>query len=157
MRKAIWIVGVIAVVLFAGMQFHRPNFDLSPVDSQATFEAQLHPAAHVQSTLRQSCYNCHSAEARIPWYGHVWPASTLIEKDIREGRAHLDFSNWSNLSSEMSHYRLVKACKAMREAEMPLWYYRPMHPGSAPKSQDVEAFCAWVQSQSPGPGVAQGD
>ena len=155
MRRAILIFGLFVVVLFAGMQLHKPNFDLSPVNTGATLQAQLHPDAQVHNVLRQSCYDCHSTQGEIPWYGHVWPASALLQNDIRKGRARMDFSNWSNLSPEMSHIRLLTACQMMRESKMPLWYYRPMHPGSAPNQQEIEAFCAWVNSTPARPDVAE--
>lgn len=153
MRTAMWIIGIFVVMLI-GMQFHQPKFELVPAP-QAAMEAQLHPAAQVRDTLRHSCYNCHSAEVRVPWYGRVWPASVLVQKDIREGRAHLDFSSWSSLSPEMSRTRLLGACKAMRESEMPLWYYRPLHPRSAPREQEVAAFCSWAEALPLQSGLAE--
>ena len=155
MRRMIWIGGLVVVALVVAMQFERPNYDLTPVNMAATFDAQLRPAAQISSTVHESCYNCHSAQGKIPWYGHVWPASTLLQNDVRKARARLDFSNWSNLSPEMSRIRLLDACKTMQESEMPLWYYRPMHPGSTPKPDEVEAFCAWAQAQPAGQNVAQ--
>jgi hypothetical protein len=153
MRRIIWICGLLIVGLLA-MQFRRPNYDLAPVNAAAMFDARVHPGSGIGNTLHQSCYSCHSAQGEIPWYGHVWPASQLMQNDIRGGRARLDFSNWSNLSPEMSRIRLLDVCRAMRESEMPLWYYRPMHPGSAPKPAEVDAFCAWAQSQPSGHEVA---
>lgn len=146
MRRILLICGILIVGLLT-MQFRRPNYDRAPVNAAATFDASVHPAGEISNTLHQSCYSCHSAQGKIPWYGHVWPASELMQNDVRGARARLDFSNWSNLSPEMSHIRLLDACRAMRETAMPLWYYRPMHPGSAPKPAQVEAFCAWAQSQ----------
>ena len=153
-RTVLWIAGILLAVLFLGMQSRRPNFALASVDPRATLEAQLHPDAEVHNALRQSCYSCHSAEVSIPWYGHVWPTSVLLQNDIRRGRAHLDFSNWSNLSHEMAHIRLIGACRQMRADEMPLWYYRIVHPGATPDDREVEAFCSWVQSMQPAPNVA---
>lgn len=148
MRRTILILSAAVVVFFVGMQFNRPNIDRTPVNPQASFESQVHADGQIHATLRQSCYSCHSAETKIPWYGQVWPASALIENDIRDGRAHLDFSSWGNLSPEMARNRLVKACESMREGEMPLWYYRPMHPGSVPSAHEIESFCTWVHSSS---------
>jgi hypothetical protein len=146
MRRILWIIGALVVVVLVAMQMHRPNFDLTPVDAAATLDAQLHPDAGISTTLHKACYNCHSAEARIPWYGHVWPTSQLIQNDVRMGRARLDFSNWANLSPEMSRIRLQSSCSMMQQSKMPLWYYRPMHLGAAPKAEEVAAFCNWVQS-----------
>lgn len=156
MRAILWIIGIPVVVVFLGMQLHQYNsFDLASVNPQATIEAQLHPAVGIQNTLQRSCSSCHSAAPKIPWYGHVWPTSVLLRNDMRKGRARLDLSNWSNLSPEMAQIRLTGACRAMREGTMPLWYYRPMHPGAAPSDREVEAFCSWVQSLQPQSGVAK--
>ena len=147
MRRLFWILGAILAVAFVLAQLHRPSFDLSPVAASAGFDAQMHPDSQISNMLHQSCYNCHSAQGEIPWYGHVWPTSKLLQKDVRRGRARLDFSNWANLSPEMSAIRMRDACRMMQESKMPLWYYRPMHPGSTPKPEDTNAFCLWAQSQ----------
>lgn len=154
MRRTIWIIGIIVVVLLVAMQFRRPDFDRQSVDAAATLQAQLHPPAQVAEMLRRSCANCHSAQGEIPWYGHVWPSSVLLQNDIRQARGRFDLSTWGNLSPEMSRIRLLNACAAMRSSDMPLWYYRPMHPGSAPKPDEVEAFCAWAQAQPVGRNLA---
>lgn len=154
MRRLMWSIGAVIVVVLLIMQLQRPAYDPGPVNPSAGFEAQMHPTPDIHGVLQKSCYDCHSAQGKIPWYAHVWPASALIEKDIRQGRAHMDLSNWSNLSLEMRHIRLVAACREMRESTMPLWYYQPLHPGSAPTKQEAENFCAWVYSSSTSPEVA---
>jgi hypothetical protein len=147
LRKLFQITLVVAVVVLAAMQFHRPDGPIRPVNPAATIDAQLHPSAQVSNLLHQSCYNCHSEQGEHPLYSNVWPVSALIQNDMREGRARLDFSEWDRLSPEMSRIRLLDSCSMMRESKMPLWYYRPLHPTTAtPKPQDIEAFCAWAQT-----------
>ena len=146
MRRILWIAGIAAAVVLIAMQFRSPQYDLAPVPPGATLQASLHPDAHIQKMLDKSCASCHSAERPAPWYGYVWPVSRLVESDIRRGRARLDFSGWDNLSPEMARIRLLDACLMMRKGRMPLWYYRPVHPGSAPKNADVDAFCNWAES-----------
>lgn len=155
MRRMIWITGILVVAFLAVMQFRQPDYNLTAASPGATLIALHHPDAQIENTLQRSCYNCHSTEGKIPWYGMVWPTSQLLQNDVRRARARLDFSNWDNLSPEMARIRLLNACRTMREAKMPLWYYRPLHPGTAPKPEEVEAFCAWAQSLSTGPNVAQ--
>jgi len=36
--------------------------------------------------------------------------------------------------------------------EMPLWYYKPMHPASKLSDADKDAVCAWTRAESPAPG-----
>ncbi len=155
MRRFFWISGAILVVAFVLAQLQRPNFNLSPVAASASFDAQMHPDSQISNMLHQDCYNCHSEQGEIPWYGYVWPTSMLLQKDMRIGRARLDFSNWANLSPEMSSIRLRNACRMMQENKMPPWYYRPMHSGSTPRPEDVHAFCVWAQSQRPAQVTAQ--
>ena len=78
--------------------------------------------------LHESCYNCHSEEGDWPWYAHFWPASKLIQMDVHDGRALLDFSEWDRLSPEMSKIRLLDSCHMMTSGKMPVSYFRPMHP-----------------------------
>ncbi len=155
MRRFAWIVGIVLVLAFLLMQLRQPDYGRAPVVAVASFDAHLHPDPQIRNMLHQSCYNCHSAQGETPWYGHVWPASQLMQEDVRRGRARLDFSDWENLSPEMSAIRLRDACRMMRESKMPVWYYQPMHPGTAPKPEDVDTFCAWAQSQPAGQAVAQ--
>ena len=155
MRRVLWFSGITVVLIFLLAQLHRPDYDRTPVQAAATFDARMHPDVHRRNMLHKSCYNCHSAEGENPWYAHVWPTSQFLEDDVRRGRARLDFSNWSDLSPEMSAIRLRDACRMMQESKMPLWYYRPMHPGSTPKQEDVATFCAWAQSQSFNPNAPQ--
>lgn len=146
MRRILWISGAVLVLVFLLMQARRPSFDLTGVRASASFDANMHPTTQISDTLHQSCYSCHSAQGEIPWYGHVWPTSVLLQRDIRAARARLDFSNWTNLSPEMARIRLRSACQMMQESKMPVWYYLPMHPGAALQPKEVDAFCAWAQS-----------
>jgi hypothetical protein len=150
MRRILWVTGLAVLVVVIAMQSRNPQYDVAPVHPGATFQASLHPDAHVQKMLDKSCASCHSAARPIPWYGYVWPVSRLVERDVRRGRARLDFSTWSELSPEMARIRLLSACQMMRKGRMPLWYYRPLHPGSAPKDADVSAFCKWAQAPPTG-------
>ncbi len=154
MRRIIWITGALLVLILLIMQSRRPDYDLPRVEAASTFDASMHPNSQIRSTLHQSCYSCHSAQGEIPWYGGVWPTSHLLQKDIRRARARLDFSSWNNLSPEMSRIRLMSACQMMKESKMPLWYYRPLHPGSAPSPEQVDAFCAWAASLPVGTQIA---
>jgi hypothetical protein len=46
----------------------------------------------VADLARRACYDCHSNETKWPWYAHVAPVSWLVQRDVVEGREHLNFS-----------------------------------------------------------------
>jgi mono/diheme cytochrome c family protein len=54
-----------------------------------------------RSLLKQACFDCHSNETVWPWYSNIAPASWLIQKDVEEGRAELNFSEWDTQTVEI--------------------------------------------------------
>ena len=43
---------------------------------------------------KQACFDCHSNETEWPAYASIAPASWLVQRDVNEGRAVLNFSEW---------------------------------------------------------------
>jgi hypothetical protein len=78
----------------------------------------------------------------------VAPASWLVADDVKDGRVHLNFSEWNRLSPELSRRRMGAICKEVKEGEMPLWQYRLLHSESKLTSSDVSALCALAPAPS---------
>jgi mono/diheme cytochrome c family protein len=70
----------------------------------------------------RACADCHSNQTRWPWYSHVAPVSWLVAHDVAAGRRHLDVSEWTRPQKHARH-----AAEQVREGEMPLAMYLPMH------------------------------
>ena len=47
-----------------------------------------------RALAKQACFDCHSNETVWPAYSRVAPVSWLIQHDVSEGRAVLNFSKW---------------------------------------------------------------
>ena len=71
----------------------------------------------------RACKDCHSNETEWPWYSVVAPVSWLVHNDVNEGRRHFDVSEWGRKKNHGD-----EAAKMVRENEMPLWFYVPLHP-----------------------------
>ncbi len=82
---------VIAVILIA-IQFIPVDKTNPPVTSE------LDAPIEIISILKKSCYDCHSNETVWPWYSNIAPTSWLVASDVKDARAHLNFSEWENLS-----------------------------------------------------------
>jgi len=54
--------------------------------------AQIDP--EVLQIFERSCQNCHSERTEWPWYSYIAPIGWFIEKDVQQGRDHMDFSRW---------------------------------------------------------------
>ena len=53
--------------------------------------------------------------------------SWLIEHDVSEGRAQLNFSTWHDYTTFERADLLDKVCDKATKREMPLWQYRLLH------------------------------
>lgn len=71
---------------------------------------------------KHACFDCHSNETEWPAYARLAPASWLIQRDVAEGRAALNFSEWQNPQKE-AH----EAAEKVADGDMPLFAYTVMH------------------------------
>jgi hypothetical protein len=98
----------------------------------------------VKPVLQRGCYNCHSNETIWPWYSNVAPASWLVGMDVREGRNHLNFSEWGALDSGTRVHKLRSIAEEVHNDGMPPWYYSVVHRGSRLNKTEQNQILAWV-------------
>jgi mono/diheme cytochrome c family protein len=79
-------------------------------------------APATRALAKQACFDCHSNETAWPGYASIAPASWLVQHDVDEGRAVLNFSEWTRPQKEAK-----KAAAETREGEMPPAAYRLIH------------------------------
>ena len=54
----------------------------------------------VLTTLRRSCWDCHSNETEWPWYAYVAPMSLRVSQHVWMGREHVNFTEWDGYDAE---------------------------------------------------------
>ncbi|MBN8218120.1 MAG: heme-binding domain-containing protein [Spirochaetes bacterium] len=143
MKLVAKILAVLAAALVA-IQFVPVRPTNPPVTSPWTLEG---PAKEV---LVRACFDCHSHETRLPWYGKLAPASWLLAYDMKEGRAHLNFSAWAEWPAEKQKRRIHEIGEEVQEGEMPPALYTFMHPKAKLSPGDKATLAAWVLSQTQG-------
>ena len=134
--------------LFAVAQFvNRPAF-APPAPDGAAIQAHVAVPPAIDSLLRRSCYDCHSAETKWPLYARVAPVSWLIARDVVQGRSDLDFSDWKTDSTlePTPQQRLGGICSDLRKGIMPPSAYRFMHRNAVVSASEVDAICAWTET-----------
>lgn len=75
-----------------------------------------------RALARRACFDCHSNETAWPVYSRIAPMSWLIQRNVSEGRAALNFSEWQRRQKEAG-----EAAEEVLEREMPPTMYRLMH------------------------------
>ena len=71
----------------------------------------------------RACADCHSNETRWPWYSALAPTSWLIVRDVQEGRAHFNVSEWGVHENEHAH----EAAEEVEKGKMPPKLYALFH------------------------------
>jgi len=142
MKRILQIVFIVLAVMLIVAQAIRPERTNPPVTGE------INAPPEIKSILRKTCYNCHSNETVWPWYSQVAPASWLLVYDVSNARKRVNFSEWSSLPPQRQAKKLKKAEEDIREGEMPLWYYLPLHPEARLSDADKSALRAWLKEQA---------
>ncbi len=142
--KRITIIGLILVIL---IQFIPSRIDELESDPQSDFinaESIPEEMAHI---LKNSCYDCHSASTRLPWYSKIAPVKWFINKHINEGREELNFSLWTSYSEKKKRHKLDECYELIGENEMPLTSYLWLHSDSKLEESEKQILNEWILSR----------
>ncbi len=104
-----------------------------------------------QDLARVACFDCHSNEVVVPWYGHVAPVAWVLRHHVDEGRALLNFSEMDRRQEE-AH----ESGEEVREGEMPPAYYTLMHPGARLTDAEKRELAAGLDATLGGEGRGEG-
>lgn len=119
-----------------------------PVDrSNPQSEAEIIATSDVKTILENSCYDCHSNQTNWPWYSYIAPVSWLVSKDVHDGRKHLNFSNWENLSTEKKADKLDEIWEYVSKGEMPMPIYTFMHPSAKLSNEQKTVLKNWTSGE----------
>jgi cytochrome c len=102
----------------------------------------------VRDLLIAKCADCHSTQTRAPLYGHLAPISWLMERDILEGRKHMNLSAWDTYSPDEQQTLQSKILQQTRTRKMPLPQYQNIHRGSAITPADLDLLTEWAHLSS---------
>lgn len=147
MRKAIKWIGIAVIVVFLGMQAVQPERTNPPVDESKTIFAHVNVPPEVKTILERSCFDCHSNQTKWPWYSYIAPSSWLVAGDVKEGRSHLNLSQWGDYNDLKQIARLDQICQELLDDKMPIKPYRLMHPNAALSKAEVDLMCDWVETE----------
>ena len=131
-------VGLVGFIL---LQFVRPVLTYPPV----TADLQA-PAAVKQVLLTTGCANCHSNETRLPWFDEIVPAYWLVVRDVRRGRAHLNFSTFGKLAPAAQRGFLYESVSDMQLGYMPPRNYLLVHPEAKVTAAELATLKDWLNA-----------
>ena len=133
------ILIVLAVIIIA-IQFIPVERTNPPVTGD------IDSPVNVSAILRNSCYDCHSNETNWPWYSYVAPVSFLVAGDVKEGREHMNFSEWDKYSGKDQTELMEEIVEEIEKGEMPLKIYTFTHPNAEMDDAKLKVIKSWVGS-----------
>ncbi len=93
--------------------------------------------------VQRACGDCHSNQTTWPWYSNIAPISWLIQHDVQEGRARLNFSTGTMREAD-------NAARLVQRGQMPPAYYVLMHPTANLSAADKQALIQGLQASLQG-------
>ncbi|MFT7879810.1 MAG: heme-binding domain-containing protein [Sulfurimonas sp.] len=135
---SLWIFG--ALLLLQAIQIDIPA-PPTPIDKKNELKA----SHEVMDMLRTSCYDCHSYETKMPWYGNVAPISWEVRGHIKDGRKWLNFQEWNTYSEEKKQ-KIYKGIVKTINHRMPLPGYLRFHEEAKLSKAERDTIKKWAQN-----------
>jgi cytochrome c len=139
--------GGILLAAAAGLSFVHPWGDVRNVGKEGEVLGGSDVPQQVRQVLETKCADCHSNRTHWPMYSRLAPGSWLMEHDVSEGRAALNFSRWENLRPEERIDALSKIVAEVRSEEMPPMAYTMMHPRRHVSDLEMQTIAAWARGE----------
>jgi hypothetical protein len=143
MLKKILIATLFAVLV---IQLLQPTKNVSSGISENDISKAYDVPLDIHKVLVEKCYDCHSNNTRYPWYVHIQPIGWWLASHIKEGREHLDFSEFKTYSGKKATHKLEELSEAVTEGWMPLSAYVLMHKNSRVTPEETTMINNWITS-----------
>jgi hypothetical protein len=144
MKRKIIIALAVALVIIQFFQIEKSSNSSNPNDVKLKYPS----SSTVSDILSNACYDCHSNETIYPWYSNIQPVGWLLQAHIKEGKKHLNFSEFTNRKISYQNHKFEEIIEMVKEKEMPIPSYTWMglHPKAKISDAQREALISWAQS-----------
>jgi len=140
-------IGIGLVIILALMQFKQIDKTNPEYNEAEDFITITQPSEEIATLIKAACYDCHSHQAKYPWYSNVAPISWMVEHHIEEGREHLNFSKWGSYDTKKANHKLEECIEEIEEGEMPMKPYVVMHSEAKMSKEQKKALMAFFQNE----------
>ena len=135
---ALWILGMFGLLQLVQIDIPEPPKQIDSVK-------EIKAPKPIMAMLKHSCYDCHSYETKMPWYGHVSPVSLEVKSHIKEGREAVNFQEWGNYD-DAKKQKIYKGIAKTINFRMPMPMYLSMHEDAKLTKKQRETIKKWAQS-----------
>jgi len=115
----IWLVGAFILLQAIQIDIPEPPKTIDP-------KVALQVPEEIDAMFKTSCYDCHSYQTNMPWYGNIAPISLEVKSHIKNGRKALNFQEWENYTDEKKQ-KIYKGIAKTINFSMPMPMYLTIH------------------------------
>jgi|TARA_B110000285_G_C15137393_1_gene628023 hypothetical protein len=141
-KAGIALLGVFIIIQFFRIDKTNPEYN-----EAEDFITITQPPTEIASLIKLACYDCHSHQAKYPWYSNIAPVSWMVANHIKEGRAHLNFSTWTTYPEKKADHKLEECAEELEAGDMPMKSYVVMHREAKMTDAQKTALVEWFESQ----------
>ena len=133
----LWTFGTF--VLIQAIQIEIPEVPAT-IDPKKEIQAPQ----EIASLLKTSCYDCHSYQTTLPWYGNIAPVSWEVKSHIKDGRKWVNFQEWGNYDEEKKQ-KIYKGIAKTINLRMPIPMYISMHEEADLSRKQRKEIKTWAE------------
>lgn len=134
------------LILFILIQFIRPEKNNGSEETAKDYTHFVSVPDTIKSMFRISCYDCHSNKTHYPWYAEIAPSSWWLANHIKNGKADLNFSDFSQFSPRRMKNKLTAIASQVEKREMPLKSYLFIHNNAELSDGQIKIIKDWADS-----------
>lgn len=135
------------VIILIAIQFIRSEENKGQAETPQDISHVLQVPDNVMTTLKSSCYDCHSNHTNYPWYSKINPVGWWLNNHIEEGKSELNFSNFAQYDKKRLDHKLEEAAEEVEKGHMPLPAYTFVHADAELSEEQVKELVAWVKAE----------
>ena len=104
--------------------------------------------ADVDAILKVACNDCHSNKTEYPWYAHVQPVAWWLADHVKDGKRHLNFSNFTGMKVAIQNHKFEEVVEMVEKKEMPLASYTNfgLHGGANLSDAQRQTLVKWAKT-----------
>ncbi|SEG60676.1 Haem-binding domain-containing protein [Bryocella elongata] len=144
MKRSLLTLALAGVVALLAAQAIRPSLG-TPAGPQAEIAAP----PEVRAILERRCYACHSDTPKLEWYDQIAPPYWIVAKDVRNARAHLNFSEIGARPAGAQRATLFEAVNMIQLGAMPLPSYLAVHRDAGVTPAELATLKAYLAPFTP--------
>ncbi|TXD52208.1 MULTISPECIES: heme-binding domain-containing protein [unclassified Polaribacter] len=136
-------IGIVLIIALVVAQFFSPEKNDGERDTVNAFIAETNPPQDVLKILNTTCFDCHSSKTNYPWYNSMTPVNYWLDSHVKDGKKHLNFSDWNNYSLKKKEHKMDELHEEVGEKEMPLNSYTWTHAEASLTQEQIDAVVNW--------------